>query len=142
MKGQIYLNLFAGTSLMSIILILILSLEYNGHSISIVHLVKAIAYMWVLFIYLLMVLFFEASCRLKYRIKNQAEYAYLQFVLEFLIAIGATHIEASSDSLQVVHKCLSSTNVLTNHLFYLHTCLDVNFILNCFIIAYASGHEN
>ena len=54
----------------------------------------------VLFIYLLMVLFFEASCCLEYFCtNNQAEYEVLLFGLEMLFAIGATDIEAFGDSL-------------------------------------------
>jgi ribonuclease HI len=60
----------------------------------------AMAKVLVLFIYLLMVLFFEASCRLEYFCtNNQDEYEALLFGLEMLLAIGATHIEAFGDSL-------------------------------------------
>ena len=56
----------------------------------------------VLFIYLHMKLFCEASCRLKYFCTMiKAEYALL-FRLKLCLAIGAIHIEASSDSLLVV----------------------------------------
>ena len=59
----------------------------------------AMAKVLVLFIYLLMVLFCEAACRLKYVCTMiKAEYALL-FGLNLLLAIGAIHIEAFGDSL-------------------------------------------
>mgnify|MGYP003362768868 FL=1 len=60
----------------------------------------AMAKVLVLFIYLLMVLFFEASCHLEYFYARliKAEYALL-FGLTLLLAIGAMHIEAFGDSL-------------------------------------------
>ena len=62
----------------------------------------AMAKVLVLFIYLHMELVCEASCRLKYFCTMiKAEYALL-FGLELCLAIGAIHIEASSDSLLVV----------------------------------------
>ena len=64
----------------------------------------AMAKVLVLFIYLLMVLFCEASCCLKYFCTMiKAEYA-LSFGLELCLAIGAIHIEASGDSLLVVQQ--------------------------------------
>ena len=59
----------------------------------------AMATMSVLFIYLHMVLFCEASCHIKYFcIIIKAEYEIL-FGLEILVSIGAIHIEAFGDSL-------------------------------------------
>ena len=53
----------------------------------------------VLFIYILMVLFCEASCHLNFFCTIiKAKYAML-FGLDLLGAIGATHIEALGDSL-------------------------------------------
>ena len=53
----------------------------------------------VLFVYLHMVLFCEASCHLKYFFTIiKAEYKIL-FGLELLVAIGVIHIEAFGDSL-------------------------------------------
>ena len=59
----------------------------------------AMAKVLVLFIYLLMMLFCEDSCHLKYFCTMiKAEYALL-FGLNLLLAIGAIHIEAFGDSL-------------------------------------------
>ena len=58
----------------------------------------------VLFVYLHMVLFCEASCHLKYFFTIIiAEYKIL-FGLELLVAIGAIQIEAFGDSLWVVQQ--------------------------------------
>jgi hypothetical protein len=82
--------------------------------------------------------YFEASCCLEYL--AQIIRPNMKFAIR---AIGATYIEASSDSLWVVqymfnvYQCFHESLVI-----YLGTCLDVIFILNCFIIAHIFRHEN
>ena len=80
-----------------IILILALSLWYYGDYVLMVEF--TMAKVLVLFIYILMVLFCEASCRLKYFCTMiKAEYALL-FGLNLLLAIDAIHTKAFGDSL-------------------------------------------
>ena len=97
----------------------------------------------VLFIYLHMKLFCEASCRLKYFCTMiKAEYA-LSFGLELCLAIGAIHIEASGDSLLVVKQISKGYQCFEESLLvYLEICLDVKFTLGCFNIHHISRHDN
>src|SRR3954468_13379960 len=97
--------------------------------------IVAMAKVLVLFIYLLMVLFCEASCRLKYFCTMiKAEYA-LSFGLELCLTIGAIHIEASSDSLLVVQQISKGYQCFDESLIvYLLICLDARFTLGCFKI--------
>ena len=103
----------------------------------------AMAKVLVLFIYLHMELFFEASYCLKYfctMIKD--EYALL-FGLELCLAIGAIHIEASSDSLLVVQQISKGYQCFDESLIvYIEVCLDAKFTLGCFKIDHISKHEN
>ena len=97
----------------------------------------------VLFIYLHMKLFCEASCCLKYFCKMiKAEYALL-FGLELCLAIGAIHIEASSDSLLVVQQISNGCQCFDESLIvYLGVCLDANFTLGCTKIVHIFRHDN
>ena len=98
----------------------------------------------VVYIYILMVLFCEASCHLKYIFCTviKDEYAML-FGLDLLGAIGATHIEGLGDSLWVVqqiskgHECFDVSLIV-----YLEVSLDIKFTLGCFNISHISRHEN
>ena len=103
----------------------------------------AMAKVLVLFIYLLMVLFCEASCRLRYFCTMiKAEYALL-FGLELCLAIGAIHIEASGDSLLVVQQISKGYQCFDESLLvYLEVCLGVKIALDCFNIHHISRHEN
>ena len=103
----------------------------------------AMAKVLVLFIYILMVLFCEASCRLKYFCTMiKAEYA-LSFRLELCLAIGAIHIKASGDSLLVVQQISNGYQCFDeSFLVYLEVCLDVKFTMGCFKILHISGHDN
>ena len=103
----------------------------------------AMAKVLVLFIYLLMVLFCEASCRLKYFCTMiKAEYA-LSFGLEICLDIGAIHIEASGDSLLVVQQISKGYQCFDESLIvYLLVCLDARFTLGCFKIVHISRHDN
>ena len=97
----------------------------------------------VLFIYLHMVLFCEASCHLKYFCTIiKAEYALL-FVLNLLLAIDAIHIEAFGDSLLVVQQISYGYQCFDKSLLvYLQVCLDIKFTLCCFKIVHISRHDN
>ena len=92
----------------------------------------------VLFIYLLMVQFYEASCHLEYFHARliKAKYALL-FGLNLFLAIGAIHIEASGDSLLIVQQMSKGYQCFDESLIvYLEVCLDIEFTLGCFSIAH------
>ena len=97
----------------------------------------------VLFIYLHMKLFYEASCRLKYFCTMiKAEYA-LSFILELCLSIGAIHIEASVIHYQQCNKYPRVINVLTNHLQFIFWYVQMqDFTLGCFKIVHISRHDN
>ena len=104
----------------------------------------AMAKVLVLFIYLLMVLFFERLVPFRVFLhNNQAEYEALLFGLGMLFAIGDTHIEAFGDSLLVgqliskVFQCFDESLHV-----YLDKCLDIISTLNYFSIAHISRHDN
>ena len=103
----------------------------------------AMAKVLVLFTYLIIVLFCEASCCLKYFCTIiKAEYEIL-FGLELLVAIGAIHIEASGDSLLVVQQISNGYQCFDeSFLVYLEVCLDVKFTMGCFKILHISRHDN
>ena len=81
-----------------------------------------------------MVLFCEASCRLKYFCTMiKAEYALL-FGLELFLVLGTIHIEAFGDSLLVVQQISIGYQCFEESLpFYLVVCLDLKFTMGCFI---------
>ena len=97
----------------------------------------------VLFIYLHMELFCEASCRLKYFCTMiKTEYA-LSFGLELCLAIGAIHIEASGDSLLVVQQISKGYQRFDESLIvYLLVCLAAKFTLGCIKIVHIYRHVN
>ena len=67
----------------------------------------------------------------------------LLFGLELLLAIGATHIEAFSDSLFVVQKISMDFICFDESLnVYLDKCLDIISTLDCFNIAHIFRHDN
>ena len=105
--------------------------------------VVAMAKVLVLFIYLLMVLFCEASCRLRYFCTMiKAEYALL-FEWELCLAIGSIHIDASGDSLLVVQQISKGYQCFDESLIvYLGVCLDAKFTLGYFKIVHMSRHDN
>ena len=90
-----------------------------------------------------MVLFCEASCRLKYFCTMiKAEYA-LSFGLELCLAIGVIHIEASGDSLLVVQQISKGYQCFDESLIvYLGVCLDAKFTLGCIKIVHILRHDN
>src|SRR6266508_5572359 len=87
---------------------------------------------------------YEASCHLEYFCtNNQAEYKALLFGLELLVIVGATHIEAFSDSLLVVQQISKVFKCLDESLnLYLDKCFDIICTLDYFSIAHIPRQDN
>ena len=97
----------------------------------------------VLFIYLLMVLFCDASCRLKYLCTND------QSRICIVIRIGAFTCYRCYTYWGFRWFVISSATNIKNYqylddslIIYLKACLDVIFSLGGFQIVYISRHEN
>ena len=96
----------------------------------------------MLFIYLHIVLFCEASCLLKYLLHNNQ--SRICNVIRFgTFAICANHIEAFGDSLWVVQQISKGYQCFDESLIvYLGVCLDAKFTLGCIIIVHIFRHDN